>query len=330
MNIQLKKNTAFIITATVFLLCIFYWLYNRNYVSTDDGYINANVIQISPQDNGKVVKLYVQNNQYVHQGDALFDIDPIPYQVVVDRDQAQLELARLNVKQEEAAVAAAQADVLMKQADLHNAQVSADRIRTLLKKHYASLQNDDDAQSKLKTAKAALALSQANLDAAKNKLGVVGDNNEQIRQAQANLAQAKLNLSYTHVTAPSDGNIANMSLRVGDVVQVNQPLFALISDKEYWVDANFKETDLQFVKPGQKAKIVVDMYPGYLFKGIVNSVSRGSGAAFSLLPPENATGNWVKVTQRVPVKVMISNPDPKHPLLVGTTATVTIKIVNKV
>lgn len=325
-NSRYKRQLVSISFAIIFALCICYWIYNRNFVSTDDGYVNANVIQISPQVTGRVIKLYVQNNQYVHQGQALFDIDPASYQVVVDRDQAQLELARLNVKQAEAAVAAAEADVTMKQADLHNAKVSADRIRALFKKHYASQQNDDDAQSKLKTSTAALALSQANLDAAKNKLGATGEDNEQVRQAKANLEQAKLNLSYTHVVAAADGNVTNMSLRVGDVVQTNHPLFALISDKEFWVDANFKETDLEHVRPGQSAKIAVDMYPGYLFKGVVNSVSGGSGSAFSLLPPENATGNWVKVTQRVPVKVVISNPDKNHPLLVGTTATVTIKI----
>ena len=325
-NAGYKKHAIWATCSVVVVGTFCYWLYSRNYINTDDAYINANVTQMSPQVTGRVVKLHVQNNQFVQQGDALFDIDPIPFQMIVDRDQAQLEVTKLNVAQEAAAVVAALADVDMRQSDLQNAKQTADRIRQLLKKHYASQQNDDDAQAKLKNTSAALALATANLDEARKKLGTPGDENEQVRQAEAVLSQAKLNLAYTHVVAPTQGTITNMSLRAGDVVQANQPLFALISDTEFWADANFKETELRNIKPGQVAQIAVDMYPGHPFKGVVNSVSGGSGSAFSLLPPENATGNWVKVTQRVPVKVMIVDLDPKHPLRIGTTATVTIKV----
>jgi membrane fusion protein (multidrug efflux system) len=115
-----------------------------------------------------------------------------------------------------------------------------------------------------------------------------------------------------------------MTLQQGSIVNANQALFTLISNDLFWVDANYEETDLQNIRPGQPAEIKLDMYPNHVFKGVVNSISGGSGAAFSLLPPENATGNWVKITQRVPVKVVIINPDPDYPLHIGTTATVTI------
>jgi len=126
------------------------------------------------------------------------------------------------------------------------------------------------------------------------------------------------------VTAQVNGIINNLSLRPGTIVQAKNPLFMLINAQQYWVDANFKETELTNIQPKQTEKIVLDMYPNHIFSGMVESISGSSGAAFSLLPPQNATGNWVKVTQRIPVKVIILDPDPKFPLRIGATATVTI------
>jgi membrane fusion protein (multidrug efflux system) len=160
-------------------------------------------------------------------------------------------------------------------------------------------------------------------------LGEVGAKNAAVRGAAANLSQATLDLEHTKVYAPASGLIANFGLRPGSMVQREVPLFTIIGDEEYWVDANFKETELDRIVTGQKASVVLDMYKRHPFEGEVESLSGGSGSAFSLLPAQNATGNWVKVTQRVPVRVRITNPDPKYPLRVGTTATVRVRAADE-
>ena len=151
--------------------------------------------------------------------------------------------------------------------------------------------------------------------------------NEQIQEAKAALGTATYNLNHTQIIAPADGVVANFTVRVGDSVSTGISLFAIVEQNHFWVNANFKETQLERIKPGQTVNIKVDMYPGHIFKGIVQSKSPGSGTIFSLLPPENATGNWVKVTQRVPVRISIMDPNPQFPLLAGTSAVATVNTV---
>ncbi|MHB1947097.1 MAG: HlyD family secretion protein [Gammaproteobacteria bacterium] len=320
-----KKRLIMIslILSTLFIL--WYWIYSQFHVSTDDAYVNADIVQIAPQVTGRVLKVYVDNNQFVKKGQPLFEIDSQPYEIAVDRAQAQLALARQNVSEKSAAVTASEALVAVRQAELSVAKSTAERTMKLVKRHVLSQQAGDNTTAAYQSAAAALDAAKANLDQARITLGKTTDDNEQVRLAKANLRDAELNLSYTHIVAPSDGIIANLSLRAGTIIAANQPLFALINNGEYWVDTNLKETDLKNIKPGQKADIHIDMYPGHRFKGVVVSISGGSGTAFSLLPPQNATGNWVKVTQRVPVRVRVVNMDPQHPLRIGTSANVQIR-----
>lgn len=196
----------------------------------------------------------------------------------------------------------AEANLRQRQAELRNARTNEQRVRALVKEKFLSYQAGDDATMAVSTAEAAVAA------------------------AGASLAQAKLDLAHTHVFAPVRGTVANLSLRPGTVVAASNPLFAVIASDEYWVDANFKETELEHIRPGDTAEIHVDSYPDRMFHGRVDSLSGGAGAAFSLLPAQNATGNWVKVTQRVPVKVIVLDPDPDHPLRIGTSAEVTVRI----
>jgi membrane fusion protein (multidrug efflux system) len=202
------------------------------------------------------------------------------------------------------AVEKTQAQLAMDEARQKNAELTAARTLTLVQRKVLSAQDGDNAKATLQAAIAATKLS------------------------QANLAQARLELRYTQLTAPASGWITNMSARNGNSVVASQPLFALISDAEFWVDANFKETELQSIRPGQEADVVADMYPDRPFSGVVVSISGGSGTAFSLLPPQNATGNWVKVTQRVPVRIRILHPDVNFPLRIGATAAVRIHLHN--
>jgi membrane fusion protein (multidrug efflux system) len=280
-NKKVKKISIIIAITIVCVISFAYWLHNQFYVSTDDAYVNANVVQVASRVTGQVQHLYVVNNQHVKQNQALFDLDPATYQSAVDQAQAQLAINNANL-------------VLAQSTDT--------RTVALLKRRVASAQEADKTQASLQAAIA------------------------NVQLAKANLAQAELNLRYTKIIAPTSGWVTNVTLREGDVISANQPQFALISDNEFWIDANFKETALKNIHAGQHAEIIIDMYPGHPFIGKVESISGGSGTAFSLLPPENATGNWVKVTQRVPVRVRVTNPDPKYPLLIGTSATVTIRI----
>ncbi len=276
-----KKIFALLSIVVIALGSFLYWLYSQYYVSTDDSYLNANIVQIAPRVTGQVTHLYITNNQYVKAGQPLFTLDTQPFFVAVDRARAQLAYSR---------------------AQLRNAQIISKRTMPLVQQRALALQEGDNVSTSV-------------LSAAAN-----------VRIAEANLKQALLDLHYTQITAPTSGRLANVSLREGNVVSANVPLFALISDKEYWVDANFKETDLGSIRVGQHADISVDVYPDKQFNGIVESISGGAGTVFSLLPPQNATGNWVKITQRVPVRVHIIDPDVNHPLQIGTSATVIVHL----
>ncbi len=202
----------------------------------------------------------------------------------------------------EASLAEAKAGLNIAEAKLKVAQLTADRTLELLKTNATSAQDGDIAKGNLEAAIAQRDMSKAFVDS------------------------AELNLQYTSIYAATSGWVTNMTLRVGDSVIANQPLFALVSDQKFWVDANFKEDQLENIVEGQKADIKVDMYPDRHFIGMVESFSSGTGNAFSLLPPENATGNWVKVTQRVPVRIKVINTDPRYPLRVGTSASVSIHV----
>ncbi|QDZ29480.1 HlyD family secretion protein [Noviherbaspirillum sp. UKPF54] len=317
------------IAALLILAAIFgyrYWRHGQLYADTDNAYINANTVEIAAQVGGKVTQVFVRDNQKVKAGGALFEIDPEPYRLALEKAQAQLQLAGQAVGQQSAAVAAAEAQVNQRKAELQIAQSNNRREQQLVRQGFLSKQGAETARTQVATAEAALRAAQANLEQARSTLGATGERNATVQAAQAAVDQARLDLEHTHVAAPTDGSIANLSLRPGNTVQPGAPLFALIASQEYWADANFKETELERIRPGEAATVTVDMYPDHPFHGVVESVSGGAGTAFSLLPPQNATGNWVKVTQRVPVRVRITDPDPAYPLRIGTTATVEVAV----
>jgi membrane fusion protein (multidrug efflux system) len=301
-----------------------YWHNASRFASTEDAYVNAHQVEITAQVAGTVSAVHVVDQQKVKEGDPLFDIDRANYDIAFTRAQAELALARQQVSQQSAGVASAEALLLQRRAEAANARSNWERSRQLMASGFLSPQGAEQARTALATAQAAVRAAEANLAQAKSVLGATGDENAAVQAAAAAVKAAELDLQRTHVTAPTTGTIANFSLRPGNTVQVGVPLFVVISDHEYWVDANFKETQLEDIRPGQKAEIRSDMYPDHVFHGTVQSVSGGSGAAFSLLPPQNATGNWVKVTQRVPVRVKVDDPDPQHPLRIGTTATIKV------
>jgi membrane fusion protein (multidrug efflux system) len=323
------KKLKWILAAIVLVVAAFfgirYWHEASLYESTDDAYVGANQVEVTAQVTGPVTKVYVRDQQHVKAGDPLFDIDPANYELAVSKAQAALELARQGTSQLSAGVASAEAALAQRRAEELNARNTWLRNQQLMKSGFLSPQGAEQSRTALATAEAATKAAEAGVAQAKAQLGATGDQNANVQAAIAALNQAKLDLARTHVVAPTNGQVANFNLQPGNVVQPGVPLFVIVADNEFWVDANFKETQLKAIRPGQHATVVTDMYPDHPFDAVVQSVAGGAGSAFSLLPPQNATGNWVKVTQRVPVRVRIENLDPQHPLRIGTSATVKVR-----
>ena len=304
--------------------CYLYWQHEKDYPNTDDAYIQAHVINVAPRISGMVAKLYVSDHQKVKPGQPLFDIDNEAFLIALNKAKANLDLTKQQVNAAESAVRTAKSVLNQHKAELVNIRKNTARIVALAKKHVVSISDRDKAISDLKVAESAVSASENQLEEAQQKLGQLGGDNASIRSAQAAIASAELNLRYTHVVAPANGSIVNLNLRVGDQVNAYQQVFSIIESAQWWATANFKETELERIRINQPALITVDMYPHHTFKGIITSISSGSGSSFALLPPENATGNWVKVTQRFPVRIDIVNPDPKFPLRMGASCEVTI------
>ena len=304
---------------------LLYWRHAEIYPSTDNAYTGANIVRVASQVSGPVIRVYVKDDDKVATGDPLFDIDPTLYDAALRNARAQFDAAVSAAgTAADALKAAAQKledkrvaleDALGKYRDAKDAekegQPPSDQLSTALKAWHDALQAFDDAEGEFAKAQ-------------DNKLTVTTPT-VQLRAASAQLDKATHDRVKTHVTSSANGWVSNVSLRPGTVVQAGTPAFAVIEDGNWWVDANFKETDLGRIEAGQKATVRLDMYPGVTLEGAVESISAGSGATFSVLPPENATGNWVKVTQRFPVRIRItSTPDPDKPLRSGSSATVTI------
>jgi membrane fusion protein (multidrug efflux system) len=302
----------------------FYWEHSKRYPSTDDAYIGAHVIHPAPEVSGQVAEVPISNTEHVKKGDLLFKLDLTPFKLAVKTSESQLEQARTTNAGLGAAVAAAKAEVANREAQLQKAKLDAKRTGNLVKKGYRTKSQGTHVQAELKSARAALELAKAKRDQAIQELGKKGEGNYRVAQAQTKLSLNKWKLKHAVVTAPCSGNISELKLRPGDSVQAGQSPFVLVCDNQVWVDANYKETNLTGINVGDDATIEVDMYPDKTFHGHVIGINPAAGTAFSLLPPENATGNWVKVTQRVPVRVLITDADQAHPLRVGTSATVTI------
>jgi membrane fusion protein, multidrug efflux system len=309
-----------------------YYHYFSSHVSTDDAYVDGRVGLISPRVQGTVIKVFVENNWRVRTGDKLVELDPTDYEVRVRESEAQLERARQNVDQSYAQVAAARAGLKLAESQLIQARIDYDRAKSLKDQGVVSSEYYDQATTGLRVALATQALAKHQMLQAEAALGPASEDHERydrpiVQQAEAALEAAKLDLSYTMIEAPFDGVVTRKAVHVGHRVEVGQPLMALVPVHGLYITANYKETQLTDVRVGQPTEITADIYPGYVYRGHVDSISMGTGAAFALLPPENATGNWVKVVQRVPVKIVLDRPEPPDkPLRMGLSVETSIDI----
>lgn len=305
------------------IVCAFLYFTGGRYISTDDAYVSAARVSVSASVAGRVNEVEVTDNQYVHKGDVLFKLDDRPFVIAVHEAEAQLASARLQVN-------STKADYHQKSASSHAAedllayqQREYDRQKKLAAAGISSQAQLDKALQALQAAQQQIPAAQQDANSILAKLGgnvdVASDDTPAVKSAMATLERAKLNLSYTTVTAPIDGIVTKVEqLQVGDYIAAAAPVFSLVSSTNIWVEANFKETDLTHMRAGQTASISIDAYD-QTFTGKVVSVSPGTGSSFSLLPPENSTGNWVKIVQRLPVRISINNPD-KLPLHSGLSA----------
>jgi membrane fusion protein (multidrug efflux system) len=305
------------------------YLMGGRYVSTDDAYVEAARVQISANISARVTEVAVHDNQHVSKGQLLFRLDERPFRIAVESAKAQLAAARLRISALQAAYGRYKADEQAADATQAYQQREVDRHTKLAASGISSRAQLDQTTHELETARQHLAAAAQQSASALVELNgdplAPVDSHPAVQEAQAALDRARLDFSYTVVNAPIDGIVTRVEqLQVGTYVNTATPLFALVSDKNLWVEANFKETDLTYMRPGQTATIDMDAYPSEPFKGQVESASPGTGSSFSLLPPENASGNWVKVVQRLPVRIAI---DPSHadlPLAAGMSVTVEI------
>jgi membrane fusion protein (multidrug efflux system) len=296
------------------VIAAFFYLTGGRYQSTDDAYIQAARVEVSTNVSARVSEVDVRDNQVVRAGQILFKLDPRNFQVAVEDSQAQLDNARIKIPALKAVYRQRLADEQAAQDTLVYQQTEYDRQRELAAAGISSRAQLDKASSDLQSARQQLAAVTQQVASALADLDgnpdLPVDSQPSVRQAQAVLDRAKLNLSYTVIRAPIGGIVTKVEqLQVGDYVDAAAPLFALDSQEDVWVEANFKETQLTHMRPGQSASFSVDAYPGKTLIGRVVSTSPGTGSSFSLLPPENASGNWVKVVQRLPVRLSV---DAEH------------------
>ncbi len=318
---QIIIGVCVIILASVCILG--YWLYTKYHPSTDNAYVQANIIDISPQASGFIKKVHVQNNQYVKQGDLLIEIDPVNYSIALSKAQKDKLLAQQQTLNALKQIKNAQANVAKSQSDHTFASSMATRYAALYAQKAGSLQDKQKYLNQAHQAKQALNQATSSVEQAQVNYEVA---KTQVAIAQIGIENANVNKSYTKLYAPAAGYVGNLDLQQGQLVGQGQKLFVLIDDASWWVDVNLEETQLSRIKSGQSASIELDMYD-HDYTGNVESISYASGNTYSLLPAQNATGNWVKVTQRFTVRVRMENNE-HYPLRVGASANVSINTTN--
>lgn len=328
-----RKRGGIIILILLFcaaILGVRQWVHSKTHISTDDAFIESHIHSVSSRVPALVKRVAVTDNQFVHKGDVLVELDDSDYRARMKTASAALEIARNETSGDYAQVQSAKATVGVAMARLDQAEIDLKRGERLFAKEVIPKEQLEKLRTARTVAEMQVKEAQEGERRAKALLGMsgtsgTGSRDARIAQRQGELETASLNLSYTRIVAPTDGYVTRKSVEAGNYVQPGQALMALVALEDAWITANYKESQLTEVRPGQRVEFEVDTYPGRVFRGTVNSIMAGTGAAFSLLPPENATGNYVKVVQRIPVKIDIDRQsDPQHVLRVGMSVVPTI------
>jgi len=316
----------------VIAIGVYFWITSGRSVSTDNAYVKQDIVSVSGDVGGRIVEVRVRENQIVNKGDILYVIDQLPYRVVLAQADAQVANAQVQVGKLQTDYRATAVDITGARENVHYAEEDLRRQQALMAQGFttrARLQQSeqavDNARTALRTAMADAAKARAALATGPQVPGV----NPDIAAARAQRDQAALNLVRTVVRAPVAGRISQADrLQVGQMAIEGLPMVSIVASERNWVTANFKETDLDHMRPGQATTIRLDAYPGLTIRGHVDSIGAGTGSEFSVLPAQNANGNWVKVTQRVPVRIAIDGTY-ERPMIAGLSARVTVDIRDK-
>lgn len=310
------------------ILGLWYWAHSTRYQSTDNAYIYANQVSVAPQISGRVIAVPVVQNQVVTPGQVLLEIDPKPFQLALDQTNADLKTVSDQIRAQRQALRAAQAELRGAEASVAYLKRDVQRKTNLEKRDVFPAARLDDIKTNLTIAEQKAVALKAQI--AQIEAGLGGNAGQSItrqaayQQAVAARDRARLELSYTTIKAPAAGVVTEVNIKPGDVVTAGRPVFALVMGGQRWVNANYKETQLTHIHVGARAEITVDTYPGRTWHGTVVSISPGTGSVFSVLPAQNATGNWVKVVQRIPVRILIDTQPGGPDLRAGMSAEVTI------
>ena len=324
------KRSVFLIVIPLLAVCVGLYLYaaGGRYVSTDNAYVKANVIIISPEVSGRVTSVLVSDNQPVEADDVLLQLDSSPLEITLNRARAQMavirtELESLRADYGETVVQAQQAEDKVRYLDKRYK-----RQRKLLKQGLSSEEKHDEAKHDLQVARREVQIIQQRVQRVLAQLAgnevLPVDQHPRYLTAQTTYDQAAIDLKATTIRAPASGIVSNMKLQVGEYAQAGKPIFSLIENQPIWVEANLKETQLTHILPGQQATIVADAYPDKIWESVISSIAPATGAEFSILPPQNASGNWVKVVQRIPINLVITDQANGPQLRAGMTVSVRI------
>jgi membrane fusion protein (multidrug efflux system) len=339
---RLRREHPFLFLFGLILLALaatsgyLYWNYAQHFESTDDAFIAARQFAIAPKVTGYIVAVPVTDNQHVNAGDVIARVDDRDYRIALDQAQAQVASARAGIENIEAQINVQQAQISASQAQLEQAkaalvfaQQQAARYQQLAQTGSGTVQNAQQYSSQLTQQQAAVTTAEANVRVAQRQLESLQAQRAtaaaNLEQAKAQRDQAQLNLSYTTVTAEQPGRVVNLTVAVGQFAQTGTNLTMFVPD-QIWVTANFKETQLEYMRPNQTVAVEIDAYPHRDIHGHVASIQPGSGTAFALLPAQNATGNYVKVVQRVPVKILLDDPPPDVALGPGMSVVPSVRI----
>lgn len=328
------------------------YIHAMHHEETDDAQIDADISPVIPRVAGYVKEVRVKDNQRVKKGDTLLILDDRDLQIKLEQAEAAYTAAQNNLNVAEASTNASQANIYTSQANVATVQAQIEaakvnvwratqdynRYANLIKDHSITQQQFEQAQAAKQTAERQLKILEEQRNAASRQTNAaasqshatsrqIGVANATIQQRQADIDNAKLNLSYTVITAPEDGLVANVNIQPGQFLNAGQSLFSIVIDKKIWVTANFKETQLDKMKPGQKVIVHVDAFSSHDFEAKIASFAPATGAKFSLLPPDNASGNFVKVVQRVPVKIEFTNPNDKEIAQLRAGMNVTVDVL---
>lgn len=306
-----------------------WWLWGGRYVSTENAYVKADIVQVSADVAGRVTEVFTRDHRHVNSGDVLLKIDEEPFRMALDKAEAEFDQTRSLVESQRAQHAEAVAELKEAQSKVSFFDAQLDRQRQLSNKGVGAAFRFEEADSNSSAARDRVSAAQQKIQRTLAALGgdplIATERHPMVREKAAMRDRAKLDLERTVVKAPVGGTCVNVRLLPGEQVRLATPLFAIVSDSRPWVEANFKETELTFVRPGMAATVVLDIYPDMTWEATVDTISPATGAEFALLPPQNASGNWVKVVQRLPVRLKLQpRAGEEMPLRAGMTATVKV------